>query len=106
MLRDASRVIGDAGSLEGYLHSVTEEGSSLWRLGPTRAIALEIALNESVERRISGLEIRALERLWRREEELARIMDEELTAPAILKRHLRRIPVHLLSPPRSDDDRA
>ncbi len=103
MLRDASRVIGDAGSLEGYLRSVTTEGASLWRLGPTRAIALEIALNESVELRMSGAEVRALERLWRREEELARIMDEELTTPAILRRHLKRIPVHLLTPPRNDD---
>jgi hypothetical protein len=52
---------------------------------------------------MSGAEVRALERLWKREEELARIMDEELTAPAILRRHLKRIPVHLLTQPRSED---
>ena len=39
---------------------------------------MEIALSEGVERRVLENEAQALEFMWRREEELARIMDEEL----------------------------
>ena len=56
-------------------------------------IALEIALNESVERRIMGLELEAIEFTWKHEEELARIIDEELTPDDVRERHLRRLPV-------------
>ncbi len=59
----------------------------------THSIALEIALNESVERRIMGLELKAIEFTWKHEEELARIIDEELTPDDVRERHLRRLPV-------------
>ncbi len=39
------------------------------------------------------LELQALEFMWKREEELAKIIDEELTPKSVLDRHLRRIPV-------------
>jgi hypothetical protein len=68
-----------AGSAEDFALQTTTARPSLWRLGAQGTIGLEIALNESVERRLLDLEARALEFLWRREEELARIIDEELT---------------------------
>jgi hypothetical protein len=92
-IRDAARVIEDAGSMEAYETTVTAERKSLWGMGQTRSIALEIALNESVERRMMTLELQALEFMWKREEELAKIIDEELTPKNLLDRHLRRIPV-------------
>lgn len=104
LLEDASGVIRSAGSVDGYLEAVSRERTSLWRLGPTRSVALEIALNESVERSLLQLESRVMEQVWREEEALARIMDEELTPPAVLQRHLRRLPVKLLTRPRDPRD--
>jgi hypothetical protein len=60
------------------LEAVARESPFLRELSFPQAVALEIALNEGVERRALELEARALEFMWRREEELARIMDEEL----------------------------
>ena len=57
--------------------------------------SLEIALNESVEKRMVDLEVRALEFLWKREEELARIIDQELTPRRLLDAHLRHLPIKL-----------
>ena len=41
------------------------------------------------------LEVRALEFLWKKEEELARIIDNELTPRRMLEAHLRRLPIKL-----------
>ena len=62
-------------------------------MGATGTIGLEIALNESVEKRMLDLEIRALEFLWKKEEELALIIDQELTPRRMLEAHLRRLPI-------------
>tara|TARA_B100000809_G_scaffold120597_1_gene118838 strand:+ start:2271 stop:2471 length:201 start_codon:yes stop_codon:yes gene_type:complete len=62
----------------------------------THSIVLEIALNESAERRIMGLELEAIEFTWKHEEELARIVDEELTPEDVREQHLRRLPVSLV----------
>ena len=61
----------------------------------TGTIGLEIALNESVEKRMLDLEVRALEFLWKQEEELARIIDQELTPRRLLQAHLRHLPIKL-----------
>ncbi len=47
------------------------------------------------------LELKALEFMWKREEELARIIDEELTPRRLLEAHLRRLPITLRQPLRS-----
>jgi hypothetical protein len=46
----------------------------------TEAVALEISLNEENERRLLQMEVRELEARWREEEEIAAIVDGELTA--------------------------
>ena len=61
--------------------------------GKTHSIALKIALNESAERRVMGLELEAIEFTWKHEEELAHIIDEELTPDDVRERHIRRLPV-------------
>ncbi len=92
-IADAARAIEASGSMGEFALSVTDRRQSLWRIRGVGAVALEIALNESVERRMLDLETRALEFLWKREEELARIIDQELTPPHLLQAHLRRMPI-------------
>lgn len=52
---------------------------SLWRPGAVRTLALEMSLNQSVEQRMLDQRLRALETVWRNEEEIAAIVDDELT---------------------------
>jgi hypothetical protein len=56
----------------------------------TEAIALEIALNDENERQLLELELEALESRWREEEELAAIVDRELTPLRTFNRLLGR----------------
>ncbi len=94
-IKDAAQVIEEAGSVDNFERVVSEQRKSLWGMGQTRSIALEIALNETVERRMMTLELQALEFMWKQEEDLARIIDEELTPKVLLDRHLRRLPVEV-----------
>ena len=95
-IRDASRVIESVGSSEAFEALVTKERRSLWGMGKTHSIALEIAVNEGVERRMMELELQAIEFMWKREEELASIIDEQLTPDDVRERHYRRLPVTVL----------
>lgn len=94
-IEDAAHAIQHAGSAGEFALASTQKRHSLWKMGPTSTVALEIALNETVERRMLDLEVRALEFLWRQEEELARIIDEELTPRRLLEAHLRRLPIRV-----------
>ncbi|MGH7481576.1 MAG: hypothetical protein ACRELV_05430 [Longimicrobiales bacterium] len=55
-----------------------------------RGLALEIALNDTTERELLQLELAELERRWREEEELAAIIDGDLTPVPALERLRRR----------------
>ena len=79
MLNDATREIEAAGSALEFARLLPGRRASLWKLGPVRTLALEIALNERVERRDLEREGREIEATWAREEEVARIVDDELT---------------------------
>lgn len=94
-ITDAAEAIEHAGSAGAFALDATSRRASLWKMGPTSTIALEIALNETVERRMLDLEVRALEFLWKQEEELARIIDKELTPRRVLESHLRHLPIKL-----------
>lgn len=94
-ITDAARTIEEAGSAGQFALRVTDRRQSLWKMGATGTIGLEIALNESVEKRLLSMEARALAFLWRREEELAHIIDQELTPIRLLEAHLRRLPIRL-----------
>lgn len=80
-LDDAGRAIAAAGSVPDFVRHIGDNGVSLRRLGSARTVALEIALNDTVERRLLEMEIKGLEAEWRREEELAAIIDQELEPP-------------------------
>jgi hypothetical protein len=77
----AARVIERAGSSGAFVRGVGAHGVSLRRLGPTKTVALEIALNDTVELRMLEMEVKGLEAEWRREERLAAIIDRELEPP-------------------------
>ena len=94
-ITDAAAAIEQSGSAGEFTQAVTNKRESLWKMGATGTIGLEIALNESVEKRMLDLETRALEFLWKREEELARIIDQELTPRRMIETHLRHLPIKL-----------
>ena len=94
-ITDAAEAIEQAGSAGEFALSMSQNHESLWKMGATGTIGLEIALNESVEKRMLDLEVRALEFLWKKEEELARIIDQELTPRRLLDAHLRHLPIKL-----------
>ena len=96
LIRQAANVIEDAGSATAFAEEAAGRRQCLWKMGPTGTVALEIALNESVEQRLLHLEAGMLEFLWRQEEELARIIDEELTPRRLLESHLRKLPIRLV----------
>ncbi len=102
-LADAVGVIERTGSVDEFALRAASGRRSLWKMGPIGAISLEIALGETTERRMLALGARAIEYLWKREEDLARIIDEELTPRRVLEAHLRRLPVRLM--PRVADGR-
>jgi hypothetical protein len=94
-ITDAARAIEDAGSAGEFALGVSSDRRSLWKMGATGTIGLEIALNESVEKRMLDLEVRALEFMWKREEDIASIIDRELTPRRLLDAHLRHLPIKL-----------
>jgi hypothetical protein len=94
-ITEAARTIDEVGSVGAFTMAVTDRRETLWKMGPAGTIGLEIAVNESVEKRMLDLEVRALEFLWKQEEELARIIDEELTPRRLLESHLRHLPIKL-----------
>ena len=80
-LREATRAIEAAGSVEGLTRGVARRRIPLRTLEKdhrTHAIALEIAVNEETERKLLELELAELERRWKEEEEIAAIADREL----------------------------
>ena len=88
----AARLIQEAGSARDLTRIIVKDGRRLGDLQRTGGIALEIATNESTEQRLLALEMAELEAHWKREEELASIIDGELTyvAPDVLESLRRR----------------
>jgi len=81
----AARLIQEAGSPQDLARIVVGDGRRLGDLQRTGAVALEIAANEASEQRLLELELAELEARWRREEELASIVDGELTPLPLLE---------------------
>ena len=81
----ASRLIQEAGSPQDLTRIVVRSGKRLGDLQRTGGIALEIAANEATEQRLLEAELAELEAHWKREEELASIIDGELTPLPVLE---------------------
>lgn len=87
----AATLIREAGSPAALGRIVVKDGRRLGDLQRTGGIALEIAANESSERHLLSLELAELQAHWRREEELASIVDGELTPLPLIERARRRV---------------
>lgn len=90
-IRSAGRLIEEAGSPRHLTRIVVRDGKRLGDLQRTGAIALEIAANDTSEQRMLELELAELEAIWRQEEELASIVDGELTPSPFLERVRRKV---------------
>ncbi len=88
----ATRLIQEAGSPQDLARIVVKDGRRLGDLQRTGGIALEIAANEASEQHMLELELAELEAHWRREEELASIIDGELTPLPLLEQMRRMVP--------------
>ncbi|MGD2070144.1 MAG: hypothetical protein PVI57_15830 [Gemmatimonadota bacterium] len=84
-IRSAGRLIEEAGSPHHLARIVIRDGKRLGDLQRTGAIALEIAANDTSEQRMLELELAELEAIWKQEEELAAIVDGELTPLPLLE---------------------
>ncbi len=91
-VRSATRLIEEAGSPEDLTRIVIKEGRRLGDLQRTGAIALEIAANDTLEQRLLELELAEIEAHWKEEEELASIIDGELTPLPLVERLRRKVP--------------
>ncbi len=90
-MRSASRLVQEAGRPGRLARIVAKDGRPIGDLPRTGLIALEIAANEEVEQRWLELEVAELEARWRVEEELASIVDGELTPLPMLETIRRRV---------------
>ena len=90
-VRSATRLIEEAGSPEDLTRIVIKEGRRLGDLQRTGAIALEIAANDTLEQRLLELELAEIEAHWKEEEELASIIDGELTPLPLLEGIRRKV---------------
>ncbi len=90
-IKSATRLIDEAGSADRLGRIVLGQGRRLGDLRRTGAIALEIAANESQEQRLLELELADLERHWLEEEELAEIIDGELTPLPVFESLRRKV---------------
>lgn len=75
----ATALIASAGSPEALLQRLSSGRSSLWRMGPLQTLALEMAANHLSELHLVEQWLLGLEAEWRVEDELARIVDAELS---------------------------
>ena len=83
-IREAARVIEEAPSAREYVLQVAGSDRPLSHLTQVASLALEIASNDARERGLLQLEVARLREQWAREEELAAIIDGELTdAPGL-----------------------
>lgn len=84
-IASATRLIEETGGTAGLSRVLVKGGVRVGALPRTGSIALEIAASEDSERRLLELELASLEAHWKREEELADIIDRELTALPLLE---------------------
>lgn len=87
----AARLIEVAGGPQALAGRILGGRKALGRVGKLGRVALEIAVHEERERKLLSMKVAELEAHWRREEELAEIMDGSLTPMPVLDSLRRRI---------------
>jgi hypothetical protein len=85
-VRASTTVIEEIGSAEALTQRLALQRVHLGELPRPYALALEIAINHETEKQLLELELTELAARWREEEELAAIVDDELTfLPRVLR---------------------
>ncbi len=87
----AARLLRDPEGPASLVRLLSRHGRPLGDLQPMGLMALEITVNAARERTLMKLEVEALQARWRREEELAAVMDGELSPVARLEVLVRRV---------------
>ncbi len=91
-VREATGLIEQVGSPAALTRTIASERMLIKdvdnRRNRARSIALEIAVNDDNERKMLELELAEIEQRWREEEEIAAIVDGELTAVPILPKQI------------------
>lgn len=90
-IKGATKLVEAVGGAERLPARVLPGGKTVQGMGRTGAVALEIALHEEREKRLLQMEVAELEDRWRREEELAEIIDGELTDVPLVEALRRRV---------------
>jgi hypothetical protein len=85
-VQSAVALIDRAGTPSALAGTLARYGRTLGDLPAAGAVAMDIAANEAAERALLALEASVLEQYWRQEEELAAIVDGELTPSGPLDR--------------------
>jgi hypothetical protein len=91
LVRAATRIIEDAGGASTLVRLLTRYGRPIGDLPPIGTTALEIFAAEAQERTRLRLEVEELKACWRREEELAALVDGDLTPLPLLESLVRRV---------------
>ena len=88
LIKDATARIERAGSAREFVRSMAKRRYyvEMGKKEHELALALEIAVNDDAERELLEMELKELEERWREEEELAGIVDGELTHIPALER--------------------
>lgn len=81
-VESAARLVEVAGGPAKLPARILGDGKAIPEMGRTGALAMEIAVHEERERRLLEMELAELDAHWRKEEELAGIIDGELS-PAL-----------------------
>jgi hypothetical protein len=81
VVADAMTWIEECGSVAETIQYAAARHLAISHFPRTRSLALEIALTTQVESELMTLEVQSLEARWRGEEEIAAIVDRELTPP-------------------------
>jgi hypothetical protein len=79
-LANAVEAVEEAGSAQQLVQSLAAGQVPLYGLDRTQSLALEISVNENVERRQLALEGAAIDAAWHGAERLAAIIDQELSS--------------------------
>ena len=87
----AARLLADPEGPTSLVRVLSRHGKPLGELQPMGLTALEITVNAARERTLMKLEVEALKSRWRREEELAALVDGELSPLARLDGLVRRV---------------
>lgn len=81
---DAARILDEVGGCDAFVSALARQGASIGELPPLERVAVVIVLDEQAE-------IEALEAEWREAEEIAAIMDGELSAVPGFEEFRRRV---------------